>query len=94
MAEVVRLMCDKCESMEDVASYRLSTPTTGLNRAIALDLCRECARPLAEFEGLGRTVSTSRRTAPKYSPSRGGRPMRAKIYTQEELDELEEEHED
>lgn len=90
MAEVVRLVCDRCQSMDGVSSWRLSTPETGPTRALALDLCKSCAAPLEEFSTFGRAVSSPRRrTAPGFRPGRGGDPLRSKVYTQEELDEIE-----
>lgn len=91
MAEVTRLVCDKCGSEENVGVYRLSTPDTGLKRALALDLCADCAEPLAALSKYGRTVnrpSPPVRSAPRRGRQGAGR--RPKIYSQEELDSLEE----
>ena len=90
MAEITTLVCDKCGSDEDVHTYRLSTPQTGPNRAVAADLCVTCAKPIHEIEAIGRTVSRSKRAVPRFAPGRGGETIRAKIYTQAELDEIEE----
>lgn len=89
MAEVVRLRCDSCGIEEGVRPYRLSTPETGLNRALALDLCDNCAEPLQRFEGMGRTVS--RRRTPEMRHVAAPEPLRARVYSQEELDHIEEE---
>lgn len=91
MAEVVRLLCDKCGSEEGVGAYRLSTPETGLNRAVALDLCPECAAPIEDLESLGKTVARPRRRSAPIRQGRGGETLRAKIHTQAELDEMERE---
>lgn len=89
MAEIIRLVCDKCESETEVGQYRLSTPETGLLKAKAFDLCADCAKPLHEFESMGRTVSRSKRATGRYRPGRGGEAIRSTIYTQEELDKIE-----
>lgn len=91
MAEIIQLVCDKCGSMDGVGAYRLSTPETGLTRAQALDLCETCAAPLGEFEGMGRTVSRSKSPTVRYRPGRGGKRLRAKVLTQEEIDAIERE---
>lgn len=90
MAEVIRLLCDKCGSEKDVGQYRLSTPRTGLNRTVALDLCAQCAEPIMALEQYGHVVSVARPAtqSTKYKHARGA-PMRSKIYTQDELDALE-----
>lgn len=93
MAEVLRLICDRCGSEEEVEPYRLSTPSTGLSREVAFDLCPECAAPLIAFEAMGRTVSRSKSRPPAPPRRQHGEAIRAKIYTQEELDEIEEEEE-
>lgn len=93
MAEVLRLLCDKCGTEEGVEPYRLSTPNTGLNREIAVDLCPGCAEPLGAFEAMGRVVSRSKSRPPAPPRRQHGETIRAKIYTQEELDEIEEEEE-
>ena len=89
MVEITKLVCDKCRSGEDVHAYHLSTPQTGPNRTVAVDLCVTCAKPIHEIEAIGRTVSRSKRAAPRFTPGRGGETIRAKIYTQAELDEIE-----
>lgn len=94
MAEVIRLLCDKCGAEEGVRPYRVSTPETGLTKAVALDLCDDCASPLLGLASTGRTVSTpKKRVAPQYQPGRGGEAIRARIYSQEEIDEIEEQEE-
>lgn len=86
MAEVTRLVCDRCKAEEGVESYRISTPGTRLHRAMAVDLCKACAAPVEEIAALGRSVSRSDQIAPRRGT--GGEGLRAKIYTQEELDNL------
>lgn len=87
MAEITKLVCDRCGSAEGVGVYRISTPETGERRAVGVDLCAACAVPIEEFAEVGRVVAREHAMAPRRGS--GGEALRAKIYTQEELDAIE-----
>lgn len=68
MAEVKRIVCDLCDTENDVTSVTVTSRTTGRAQTWEVDLCGPCfTKNLASLQTHGRTP----RKRPGRPPSRG-----------------------
>lgn len=91
MVKVVVMRCDKCESDDQVEAYRLAK---GGAAPYEVDLCAACAKPLRDLSEIGQRRIARFGESGHASGTRRPPEIRARIYSPEELDALEQAYEE